>query len=94
MSFSGKVAIVTGGASGIGEATVRKFCANGVSVVIADLSEKGQVLADELLKAGHKAAFVKIDVTSEDANKALIEETVKLFGGLDIVFANAGIGTY
>lgn len=91
MIFKNKVAIVTGGASGIGAATVKKFCANGASVMIADLSDKGQALADELTKAGHKAAFFKIDVTSEEQNKALIENTVKQLGGLDIVFANAGI---
>lgn len=91
MSFSNKVIIITGGASGIGEATVRKFCSDGASVVIADLSDKGQVLADELIKANHKVAFVKMDVTSEAENKAVIEKAVKLFGGLDIIFANAGI---
>lgn len=91
MIFAGKVVIVTGGASGIGEATVRKFCTSGASVVIADLSDKGQTLADELMNAGHKAVFIKMDVTSEQENKDLIEETVKLFGGLDIIFANAGI---
>ncbi|MFD1260921.1 SDR family NAD(P)-dependent oxidoreductase [Entomomonas asaccharolytica] len=92
MIFKNKVAIVTGGASGIGAATVRKFCANGASVMIADLSDKGQALADELTKVGHKAAFYKINVSSEEQNKALIENTVKQLGGLDIVFANAGIG--
>ncbi|UYZ85074.1 SDR family oxidoreductase [Entomomonas sp. E2T0] len=91
MIFTNKVAIVTGGASGIGAATVRKFCNNGASVVIADLSDKGQTLADELMKAGHKVAFFKIDVTSEEQNKALIEFAVKQLDGLDIVFANAGI---
>lgn len=91
MIFLGKVAVVTGGASGIGEATVRKFCANGASVVIADLNNKGQLLADELTKANHKVIFIKMDVTSEQENKLLVNKAIQSFGGLDIVFANAGI---
>lgn len=91
MIFNNKVAIITGGASGIGEAAVKKFCDNGAKVVIADLSDKGQLLADKLTALGHQACFVKMDVTSEEDNKALIEKTVQQFGGLDIVFANAGI---
>ncbi|EUK19365.1 SDR family NAD(P)-dependent oxidoreductase [Commensalibacter papalotli (ex Servin-Garciduenas et al. 2014)] len=92
MSFNNKTIIITGGASGIGKATVEQFCKKGANVVIADLNDKeGQTLSDNLNKSGHKTLFVKINVTSEDENKALIEKTVKHFGGLDIVFANAGI---
>lgn len=91
MSFQNKTIIITGGASGIGKATVEKFCHLDANVVIADLSDHGQELSDSLNAAGHKTLFVKIDVTSEDENKALIEKTLQHFGGLDIIFANAGI---
>lgn len=92
MVFNNKTIIITGGASGIGKATVEKFCNKGANVVIADLNDKeGQALSNILNNQGHKTLFVKIDVTSEDENKALIAKTVKHFGGLDIVFANAGI---
>lgn len=92
MKFNNKTIIITGGASGIGQATVQKFCDNGANVVIADLNDKaGQALSDQLNKAGHQTFFVKIDVTSEDENKALIKKTIEHFGSLDIVFANAGI---
>lgn len=91
MIFKNKVAIVTGGASGIGAATVEKFCSQGAKVVIADLSDKGDVLADKLTKQGYEVCFVKMDVTKEEDNKGLIDEAVRNFGGLDIVFANAGI---
>lgn len=92
MRFTDKVVIVTGGASGIGAATVRKFCAEGARVVIADLSERGTALAEELNKQGAQAIFVQTNVVSEEDNKNLIDKTVSTFGGLDIVFANAGIG--
>lgn len=92
MRFTNKVVIVTGGASGIGAATVRKFCTEGARVVIADLSEHGAVLAEELNKQGFQARFVKTNVVSEEDNKNLIDKAVATFGGLDIVFANAGIG--
>lgn len=91
MSFKNKTIIITGGASGIGKATVEKFCHLGANVVIADLSDHGQQLSDSLNTAGHKTLFLKINVASEDENKALIEKTLQHFGGLDIIFANAGI---
>lgn len=92
MRFSNKVVIVTGGASGIGEATVKKFLSEGAKVVIADLNDQGQVLADELNKQeNNRVLFVKTNVTDEQENKDLIAKTVSHFGGLDIVFANAGI---
>jgi len=86
--FEGKVAIITGGASGIGEAAVRKFVEEGACVVIADLQEnKGQALASSL---GEKALFHKTDVTSEPDVKALVDFAVSEFGRLDIMHNNAG----
>ena len=91
MRFDGKVAIVTGGASGIGEATVRAFVSEGANVVIADYSEHGQQLANELAGGTERAIFVKTDVTDTKAVQALIAKTVETYGRLDIMFANAGI---
>ncbi|MVP01340.1 SDR family NAD(P)-dependent oxidoreductase [Paenibacillus lutrae] len=91
MRFQDKVAIVTGGASGIGEATVRLFAQEGAKVVIADFSDRGQTVADELQAAGSDALFVKTDVTKEEDVKHMVAETVKQYGKLDILFANAGI---
>ena len=91
MRFDGKVAIVTGGASGIGEATVRAFIREGANVVIADYSEHGQQLANELAGGSERALFVKTDVSDTKAVQALIAKTVETYGRLDIMFANAGI---
>lgn len=91
MSFNNKVVIVTGGASGIGLATVKAFCKNGAKVVIADLSQQGQTVSDELNQQGFTTSYFQIDVRNEQENKALIQHTVDTFSGLDIVFANAGV---
>ncbi|MBP2000736.1 NAD(P)-dependent dehydrogenase (short-subunit alcohol dehydrogenase family) [Paenibacillus shirakamiensis] len=91
MRFHNKVAIVTGGASGIGEATVRLFAQEGAKVVIADFAPHGQTVADELKQNGQEALFVKTDVTSETDVQHLITASVEAFGRVDILFANAGI---
>ncbi len=88
--LDGKVAVVTGGASGIGEATVRLFRQEGAKVVISDVQEElGEALVKEL---GGNAAFHRADVSKEVEVAALIERAVKEFGGLDILFNNAGFG--
>ncbi len=89
MRFKDKVVIVTGGASGIGEASARAFTREGAKVVIADFADHGQALADEL--GADKALFIKIDVTDSEAVQAMITQTVAQFGRLDVMFANAGI---
>lgn len=89
MRFKDKVVIVTGAASGIGEASVRAFAREGAKVVIADFADHGQALADEL--GADKALFIKIDVTDSEAVQAMIAQTVAQFGRLDVMFANAGI---
>jgi NAD(P)-dependent dehydrogenase (short-subunit alcohol dehydrogenase family) len=91
MKLRKKVAIVTGGASGIGEATVRLFAAEGASVVIADRSALGQELARELGESGCDAHYRNVDVSSEHDVRELIDEVVSRFGRLDIMVANAGI---
>ncbi len=91
MKLIDKVAIVTGGASGIGEATVRLFAEEGAKVVIADYSERGRDLSEELNNSGYETLFVKTDVTKEEDVKQMINETVNTYGKLDIMYANAGV---
>ena len=86
----GKVAVITGGASGIGEATVRLFVEEGCKVVIADRQdEKGGQLAESL---GEAAVYAHTDVSLEEDVKAAVETAVSAFGRLDCMFNNAGIG--
>ncbi|XP_031284940.1 short-chain dehydrogenase reductase 2a-like isoform X1 [Pistacia vera] len=87
--LEGKVAIITGGARGIGEATVRLFSRHGAKVVIADVEDKlGNLLADTLSPS---ASFVHCDVSSEDDMENLINSTISRYGRLDILFNNAGV---
>ena len=88
--LDGKVAVITGGASGIGEATVRLFVAEGAKVVIADMqAERGQALANELGKA---AMFMSCEVRQENQVKAAVDAAVAEWGRLDCIFNNAGFG--
>jgi len=89
--LAGKVAIVTGGAGGIGRATARTLVAEGARVVVADLdADAGAAVAEEL---GEAAAFQQTDVSDLEQVQALVDATVERFGGLDIMFNNAGIGS-
>jgi NAD(P)-dependent dehydrogenase (short-subunit alcohol dehydrogenase family) len=88
--LSGKVAIITGGASGIGRGTVELFVREGASVVIADLQDdKGERLAEEL---GPKTRYLRTDVGEEGDVEAVVAHAVKTFGRLDCMFNNAGLG--
>lgn len=91
MKLKDKVAIDTGGASGIGEATVRLFAAEGARVLIADRSALGKKLARELVENGYDAHDCEIDVSREDEVRKVIDQVVSRFGRLDIMVANAGI---
>ena len=91
--LDGKVAIVTGGASGIGLSTVEAFVKEGARVVVADLSEDG--IGEVMTSLGHDSVDgVTMDVRDEDSVAALVEQTVARFGRLDIAFNNAGIGGF
>ncbi|NQX69179.1 SDR family oxidoreductase [Paenibacillus alba] len=91
MRFHSKVAIVTGGASGIGEVAARLFAEEGAKVVIADFSDRGQAVSDQLNAKGLDTLFVKTDVSKEDDVIHMVTQTVNTYGKLDILFANAGI---
>jgi len=89
--LAGKVAIVTGGASGIGRATVERFVEEGARVVIADVDvDAGQSLAREL---GDVAAFQQTDITNAEQVQAAVDFTVEHFGGLQIMSNNAGVAS-
>ena len=90
---SGKVAIVTGGASGIGEACAETLAREGASVLITDIDDTlGKGVVDRITKAGGKAHYMRHDVRDEAAWPGVIEEAEKRYGRLDIMVANAGIG--
>jgi NAD(P)-dependent dehydrogenase (short-subunit alcohol dehydrogenase family) len=87
--LAGKIAVITGGASGIGEATAARFVAEGARVVVADLQvERGLAVAAAL---GDAARFVACDVTREDQVAAAVDLAVSEWGRLDVMFNNAGI---
>ncbi|TVX89694.1 SDR family NAD(P)-dependent oxidoreductase [Paenibacillus agilis] len=92
MKLTGKVAVVTGGAKGIGEATAKLFIEKGAKVVVADFSDEGEQIVQALKEMGGEALFVKTDVSKEADIQHLVTETVRHFGKLDIMVANAGIG--
>lgn len=89
-TFKDKVALVTGGSSGIGKATALAFARKGSKVVIADWIENEETM-DLIENLGGEAIFVKCDVSKNDDVKALIEKTIATFGRLDFAFNNAGI---
>jgi NAD(P)-dependent dehydrogenase (short-subunit alcohol dehydrogenase family) len=88
--LEGRTAIVTGGASGIGAASVRLFAAEGARVLIADMQrERGEALARELGDAG---VFRKVDVTREADVKGAVDDVIQRWGRLDVIYNNAGFG--
>lgn len=84
-----KVAIITGGASGIGLATAKKLAGYGVNVVLADWNDNVEDIATNI---GKNVLGIKCDVSSEENVKSLVEETVSKFGHIDYLVANTGIG--
>jgi rhamnulose-1-phosphate aldolase/alcohol dehydrogenase len=94
--LAGRIAVVTGGASGIGRATARLLAQLGAHVVVADLNEQGaREVADQLV-ARHglrRALAIAVDVTNEVSVEGMLAETVRAYGGLDILVASAGLAT-
>lgn len=92
MDFTGKTIIVTGAGGGIGEGYAKACAAQGMNVVIAELSEAGGTrVAEEINTSGGKAIFVKTDVGDEASAKACAEATLEAFGGIDYLINNAAI---
>jgi NAD(P)-dependent dehydrogenase (short-subunit alcohol dehydrogenase family) len=86
--LEGKVAIITGGTSGIGLASVERFVAEGAKVAIADIQD--ELGASIVARLGDATAYVHTDVTDEDAIAHLVDATVERFGKLDVIYNNAG----
>ncbi|WNQ11462.1 SDR family NAD(P)-dependent oxidoreductase [Paenibacillus aurantius] len=88
-----KVAVITGGASGIGAATARLFVSEGAKVVLVDLNEEKGLAFEKELKALHgDALFIKANITVEEEVADIFKRAIEAFGKVDIVFNNAGIG--
>jgi NAD(P)-dependent dehydrogenase (short-subunit alcohol dehydrogenase family) len=96
MMYSGKVALVTGGAAGIGRATALAFAREGACVTVADRDRAGgEAVAKKIRDDGGRAIFVETDVSSESAIIAMVDKTVAEFGGLDAACNNVGtMGNY
>ncbi|MBC6935778.1 MAG: sorbitol-6-phosphate dehydrogenase [Chloroflexi bacterium] len=95
-TLENKIAIVTGGAQGLGQAICRRLAAEGCHVLVADLNETAAqetaaLIETEQAAAGRRAIGLKVDVTKEDQVAALVDRAVSEFGRLDILVANAGI---
>ena len=89
--LAGRVALITGGASGIGRATAELFAEQGAAVVIADVNEAGEETAAAIIEAGGQATFVRGDVSVEADVEAMVQTAESVYGGLDAAFNNAGI---
>jgi NAD(P)-dependent dehydrogenase (short-subunit alcohol dehydrogenase family) len=93
MTFSGKVALVTGAASGIGEACAKTLAAEGAAVVVADVDQaNGERVVAEITAAGGSASFAATDVSSPEQVDALVAHAVNTYGGLHLAVNNAGFG--
>jgi rhamnulose-1-phosphate aldolase/alcohol dehydrogenase len=94
--LAGRVAVITGGGSGIGRAAARKLASLGAHVVVGDLhADRAQEVADEIetTHGARRALAVEVDVTREDAVQEMVRRTVMTYGGLDILVASAGLAT-
>ncbi len=92
MRFEGKVALVTGAASGIGKAASLQFAREGAAVIAVDWAETVLVTAEEILAAGGRAVALQGDAGDEAFVAAMVDRAVSEYGRLDVLFANAGIG--
>jgi 3-oxoacyl-[acyl-carrier protein] reductase len=91
MRLKDKIALITGGANGIGLATAERFVREGAKVILWDVSDKGNAVAERLRSDGHAAVFKKVSVTDEGDVVAAVTEARELYGRIDILINNAGI---
>lgn len=92
MRLANKVAVITGGTSGIGEATALLFAKEGAKVVITGRSEeRGRKIVERIQRDGGEALFLRVDVRSSDECRRAVEQTLSRFGRLEILFNNAGV---
>jgi NAD(P)-dependent dehydrogenase (short-subunit alcohol dehydrogenase family) len=92
MRLQGKVALITGSASGIGKSSALLFAQEGAQMIVNDLDEaKGQETVQEIEAAGGSAIFIQADVTNADSVKAMVDRVIEQFGRIDVLFNNAGI---
>jgi NAD(P)-dependent dehydrogenase (short-subunit alcohol dehydrogenase family) len=92
MRLANKVAIITGSASGMGQAAAELFASEGASVVVTDINAKaGNETVQTIRDAGGTAIFVKADVAAENEVKALVDTTLETFGHIDVLYNNAGV---
>jgi 3-oxoacyl-[acyl-carrier protein] reductase len=88
--LSGKIAVITGGANGIGKATALRFAEEGAKIVIADFAD-GTAAVEEVKAKGTDAVYAKVDVTDMDSVKQMIAKAIEAFGRIDVLINNAGI---
>ncbi|MCA6410143.1 MAG: SDR family NAD(P)-dependent oxidoreductase, partial [Cytophagales bacterium] len=91
MRLKNKVALITGGANGIGLATAQRFAKEGAKIILWDLSENGKMVVEDLKKQGYEAIFSKISVADQELVLQGVSEAHKHFGRIDILINNAGI---
>jgi len=91
MRLKNKVALITGGANGIGLATTQRFAREGAKLIVWDLTDKGNEVIGDLKKEGHEAIFQKLSVADEGSVQKAVEDAHKHFGRIDILINNAGI---
>jgi NAD(P)-dependent dehydrogenase (short-subunit alcohol dehydrogenase family) len=92
--LQGKSVLLTGGANGIGRVASQLFCDEGASVVIADIArERGELLEHEIRERGGRCVFVECDVTEEDEVRRAVDTALQRFGGLHVLYNNAGAST-
>jgi len=89
--LKGKIALITGGANGIGLATTKRFAKEGAKIILWDVSGKGNDVAEMLKKEGHEIIFKKVSVTDQDEVQKAVAEAMEYFGRIDILINNAGI---
>ena len=91
MRLKNKVALITGGANGIGLATTERFAKEGAKIILWDVSDQGNEIADRLKMEGHEIIFKKVSVTNQDEVQKAMTEAHEHFGRIDILINNAGI---